>query len=115
MSVPNPVQTPFPQQPVTSQYNALAIASLVCGILGFFTGLSAIAAVICGHLSLTQISRTHEDGRGMAMAGLITGYVVIGMTMLLGAGLLIVVAMMAGMWGSSSSFDSLWSTLGTLA
>jgi len=53
-----------------------AIASLVCGILFFFLP-SAIAAVIMGHLSLSDIRRSagRLGGRGMAIAGLVFGYV----------------------------------------
>jgi len=53
-----------------------AIASLVCGILFFFLP-SAIAAVIMGHLSLSDIRRSagRLGGRGMAIAGLVLGYV----------------------------------------
>jgi type IV pilus assembly protein PilA len=52
-----------------------AIASLVCGILFFFLP-SAIAAVIMGHLSLSDIRRSagRLGGRGMAIAGLVLGY-----------------------------------------
>lgn len=54
--------------------NGLAIVSIVCGGLGFMTGLSAIAAIITGHMALSQIKRTGEDGRGLAIAGLAMGY-----------------------------------------
>lgn len=52
-----------------------AIASLVCGILFFFLP-SAIVAVVMGHLSLSDIKRSagRLGGRGMAMAGLVLGY-----------------------------------------
>jgi type IV pilus assembly protein PilA len=52
-----------------------AIASLVCGILFLFLP-SAIAAVIMGHLSLSDIRRSagRLGGRGMAIAGLVLGY-----------------------------------------
>lgn len=52
-----------------------AIASLVCGILFFFLP-SAIAAVVMGHLSLSDIRRSpgRLSGRGMAIAGLVLGY-----------------------------------------
>ena len=56
--------------------NVLAIVSLVTSLLGIFTfGLGSLAAVICGHISLSQIKRTNEQGRGMAIAGLVVGYV----------------------------------------
>lgn len=57
----------------------MATASLVLGILSFFCCwcVGALAAVICGHIALGQINRSGglETGRGMAMAGLILGYV----------------------------------------
>ena len=55
--------------------NGLAIAALVCGIAAFATGITGIPAVICGHLARRQIRRTGEQGDGMAIAGLILGYV----------------------------------------
>ena len=64
--------------PVTPT-NGLAIGSLVCGILEFFTlGLASIPAVILGHLARGQIRRTGEHGDGMAIAGLILGWLAIG-------------------------------------
>ena len=60
--------------------SGLAIASLVCGISGlllcYVWVLGALPAVICGHMSLKRIreSPVPVTGRGMALAGLITGY-----------------------------------------
>ncbi len=51
--------------------NVLAILSLVlCG--------SGLIAVILGHVALKQIERTGEQGRGLALAGLIIGYIGLG-------------------------------------
>ncbi len=52
-----------------------AIGSLVCGILFFFLP-AAIAAVVMGHLSLSDIKRSagRLGGKGMAIAGLVLGY-----------------------------------------
>ena len=57
----------------------LAIASLICGILGILCVPVAIAAVVCGHLALSAISKSdgYLTGRGMAIAGLICGYLII--------------------------------------
>lgn len=58
----------------------LAIASMVCGIVSLLTcyvhGLAAIPAVICGHMAIKKIrdSEFPMAGRGMAIAGLVTGY-----------------------------------------
>lgn len=62
----------------------LAIASLVCGIIGFFTCFVwclsipvAIAAIVTGHMALSKIKAdpSRLTGRGLALAGLATGYV----------------------------------------
>ena len=51
--------------------NGFAIGALVCGIVPFFGG---IPAVIFGHVARGQIRRTGERGDGMAVAGLVLGY-----------------------------------------
>jgi peptidyl-prolyl cis-trans isomerase B (cyclophilin B) len=50
--------------------NGFAVASLICAFL------AAPLGIIFGHVSLSQIKRTGEDGRGLAIAGLIIGYLV---------------------------------------
>jgi len=63
--------------PVATATSRLAVASLVLGILGFlFSILTAIPAVICGHVSLARIKRSSGalSGSGMAIAGLVMGY-----------------------------------------
>jgi hypothetical protein len=73
---PNPpYQGPYPAYPPASPTNGLAIASLVCGVGTFVIGLSFIPAIICGHIARGQIRRTGEQGGGLALAGLILGYV----------------------------------------
>jgi competence protein ComGC len=75
-------------QPKTS---ALAIWSLVLGILGLLfllvciSPLFAIPAVICGHMAYSRIKRSSGvlAGQGMALAGLITGYVSIALSVFL--------------------------------
>jgi hypothetical protein len=70
-----PYQQPYPPYPVAPPTNGLAVAALVCGIAQFITGITFIPAIICGHLARRQIRRTGEQGDGMALAGLILGYV----------------------------------------
>jgi Domain of unknown function (DUF4190) len=48
--------------------NALAIVAIITGFLAPLIG------VICGHISLSQIKRTGESGRGLALTGVIAGY-----------------------------------------
>jgi type IV pilus assembly protein PilA len=61
--------------PIVAQTSGKAIASLICGILFFFLP-SAIVAVVMGHLSLSDIRKSagRLSGRGMAIAGLVLGY-----------------------------------------
>ncbi|RGE24282.1 DUF4190 domain-containing protein [Leucobacter sp. wl10] len=55
----------------------------IIGILGWlFTSLFAIAAVIMGHISLSQIRARGDSGRGMAITGLVLGYIAIGFSLL---------------------------------
>jgi hypothetical protein len=53
----------------TQRTNILAVLALVFGLVG---GLPAIPL---GHIALHQIKRTRESGRGMAIAGLVLGYI----------------------------------------
>lgn len=61
--------------PGNPQTSGKAIGSLVCGILFFFLP-AAIVAVVLGHLSLSEIRQSagRLAGRGMAIAGLVLGY-----------------------------------------
>jgi Domain of unknown function (DUF4190)/Domain of unknown function (DUF1707) len=69
---------------VRSSTNGLAIASLVCGIGQIFIWVvGPMAAIILGHIARRQIRRTGEDGDGMALAGLILGYVGLAVTVLI--------------------------------
>jgi uncharacterized membrane protein len=53
--------------------NGLSIASLVCGICGFLYLVPALLGIIFGVVALRQINRDRNDGRGMAIAGIVTG------------------------------------------
>jgi hypothetical protein len=77
---------PVPPVPQPSKNSALAVWSLVLGILSLtlcalFAG---IPAVICGHLASGRIKRSDGllGGAGLALAGLVTGYVSIGFSLL---------------------------------
>lgn len=74
----------------SSTYNPWAIASLVLGLLG-----TAILAVIAGHVALSQIGRTGERGTGLAIAGLVLGYLEI-------VGYAILIVALIGLAGMSS-------------
>jgi hypothetical protein len=61
----------------TGATNGLAIVSLVLSLLGLFFYVTAIGGVICGHIARRQIREGHESGDGLALAGLIVGYIIL--------------------------------------
>ena len=69
---------PLPTAPAPAKSSGLAIWSLVLGILSLtcFWLLTAIPAVICGHVAYSRIRRSAGalSGEGLALGGLITGY-----------------------------------------
>lgn len=80
--------------------NTLAVMSLVFGIMAWcvlpFVG--AIVAIICGHLARGEIRNSHpeqrQEGDGMAVAGLVLGYVQLAFGIL--AMLLLIAVLFAG-------------------
>lgn len=66
--------------------NTLAIISLIASIVGWtlIPFLASIAGIITGHISLRQLKTSGENGRGLAMAGTIVGWVGAGFWLLLG-------------------------------
>jgi hypothetical protein len=68
--------------PVPAAPKVLSIASLCCGIAAFmgfgFFLLPQLAAVVLGHLALNR----EPAGKGLAIAGLVLGYVAIAITVL---------------------------------
>jgi len=67
-----------PYEPVMERTSGLAAGALVCGILELFTvGLTGIPAVVLGHMARGEIRRTGKRGDGMAIAGLVLGYLAI--------------------------------------
>ena len=74
-TVPPPFPTADMAPPKTS---ALAVWSLVLGILSLlcFTVFAGIPGVICGHKALSRIKKSGGtlSGQGLAIGGLVTGY-----------------------------------------
>ncbi|BDS09016.1 hypothetical protein NT6N_40560 [Oceaniferula spumae] len=73
------LQQPPPAYPnvAPGRTSGLAIASLVCGIASFVPiFIGSLAAIICGHMALSQIKKSGQQltGKGMAIAGMILGY-----------------------------------------
>jgi len=101
---PQPAYAPqYAQATAAPPTNVLAVISMISSIVGvFFWGIFAVAGVIMGHIALSQIKKRGEGGRGMAVAGLIVGYVAIGVWLLIAAFLLIVAFGFLATAGSAS-------------
>jgi hypothetical protein len=89
-----------------AQTSGTAVASLIFGILTwvFLPFIGALVAVICGHVARSEIRRSAPgtvDGDGLAIAGMILGYVQLGICVL--AILVIVGLLMLGL-GLASSY-----------
>ena len=97
---PHQAYQAYQAYPLVRPTNGLAIAALVCGVAQFVVWITFIPAIICGHLALRQIRRTGEQGGGLALAGLILGYV--GGALLIGLVLaLVLIAAKSGHSGSA--------------
>ena len=70
-----------PSYPPASRTSSLAVVSLVFGILTWcvLPFIGALVAIVCGHMARSEIRRapvgTAIEGDGMALAGLVLGYV----------------------------------------
>lgn len=74
---------PSPGYPPKRDTNPLAIASLVCSIAGLVTcALTSVVGLILGIVAMSQIKRTGDEGRGMALAGVIVGGVITALTVI---------------------------------
>lgn len=75
---PVPYQPQYPQQQLAARSgtNGLAGVSLGFGIGQFFLPIfGAIIAIVCGHVARGQIRRNGGQGDGLALAGLVLGYI----------------------------------------
>ncbi|EMD27456.1 DUF4190 domain-containing protein [Amycolatopsis azurea] len=90
MYTPTPLPAAYPPQPYgqpynpyaataapRSQDNGMAIAGLVCSLVGLCSCVTVIVGVILGHIGLAKANRGEAGGRSMALAAVIIGYVVI--------------------------------------
>jgi hypothetical protein len=84
-----------PGYPVQRPTNGLAIASLVLGILWIYW-IGSILALIFGYIARKQIRERGEGGDGLAIAGIVLGWV--------GLGVLVIFFMIGFIGGLSGTF-----------
>jgi len=68
MSEPTPYAA-TPAAAPAAKWNVLSIISLVTSILGL-----SLVGIITGHIGLSQIKKTGEQGNVLAIIGLVLGY-----------------------------------------
>src|ERR1700736_2571199 len=66
-----------PAYPPPRQTNSMAIVALVSALV------FAPLGIAFGHIALSQIRRSDEDGKGLAIAGLVIGYIFTGLFLLM--------------------------------
>jgi Domain of unknown function (DUF4190) len=92
-------------QPAAAKTNTLAIVSLVASLAGLVLwGIGFLAGIICGHIALSQIKKTGEEGRGLAIAGLIIGYVGILLSIIAGIVVAVIFAGIAASGGFTTGY-----------
>jgi hypothetical protein len=66
-----------PPMAPTPGTNGMAIASLVLSLCGLAScGLTGVVGAILGHVARRQIRQRGEDGDGLALAGIISGWII---------------------------------------
>lgn len=80
---PPPHGSPPPQQYVQQRTNGFAVASLVLGILWLFW-VGSILALVFGYIAKSQVDGAGgaQGGRGLAIAGIVLGWVGVGTLLL---------------------------------
>jgi hypothetical protein len=69
--LPMPYPMGYYPPAVNPRTNGFAVGSLICGLVPLF----GVPAIILGHVARGQIRQTGEQGDGLAIAGLVLGYV----------------------------------------
>jgi hypothetical protein len=67
-------EQPPPQRAAT---NKMAVASLVCSLCGWLCFVGPLFGLIFGFVALNQIKQTGQRGRGMALAGIVLGGILV--------------------------------------
>jgi hypothetical protein len=75
-AAPPPYPQPYGYGPMVAPTNTLAILALVLAFV------FAPAGVICGIIARKQIRQTHEQGEGLAIAGIVVGSILVALGVL---------------------------------
>jgi hypothetical protein len=100
-----PQYPPYAYGAAAPRTNVLAIISLVASCVGLVFPLGYIAGVVMGHIALSQIKRTGEGGRGLALAGVIVGYSLLALWILIAVAYIIFIVVIIGTASSTGDFN----------
>ena len=67
---PQPTPTPAPAPGATEKWNVLSIVAFVIVFFGF-----SLVSIILGFIGLSQVKKTGERGRGLALWAIVLGFV----------------------------------------
>lgn len=77
---------------VNTSGNWMGIASLVLSLASLFFGITCIPGVILGHMGLSAAKRGTANNRGLALAGVIIGWIFVGFGLLFTVFIVVAVA-----------------------
>lgn len=101
--IPQPQPLPPVFRPaLLPRTNSKAVAALICGVGGIFVGITAIPAIVLGHMARREIRRTGERGDSMAVGGMVLGYVV---TLIMVA---LVALIVVAVWAANGVSSTTW-------
>ena len=107
--IPSGQASPAPQlsptEPDAKSGSGLAIASFVTSLALFllFLGIFSFIGAILGHVSLSKLKKAGStQNRGLAIAGVIIGWVATALALIVIIGIIAVIA------GAASTVDSTW-------
>ena len=95
---PPPYPSPYPPAGPSRPTNGLAVASLILGIVGWVPcGIGSVVGVVLGFVARGQIraAQGRQGGDGLALAGIILGFV--------GIGFIVLLLVLGALSGSSST------------
>jgi uncharacterized protein YacL len=105
---PMPPYFAYPPQPLQKRkVNSTSIVAMIVGICSVvipFIGIAGILAIILASISFKEMNLKAEEGRGMAIAGLVCG--IIGIVLFLIIAALVVIFILAAAQTPSSTFSN---------
>ncbi|GGF40137.1 DUF4190 domain-containing protein [Subtercola lobariae] len=101
-----PAQYASPAQYAPNPYPAAAATNVFAIVALVLAFVVPIGAIVVGHIALSQIKRTGEQGRGIALAGTIIGYAFTILAILAVLAYVVFIFFIIGVSASSARYDT---------